>query len=58
MDFNGAEIYADPLAPSAVAGQFLSLGAAGRQAGNNHLWSMVQELNSDRHDCDHLSTPC
>jgi len=37
MDFNGVEIYADPLAPSAVAGQFLSLGAAVGKAGNNTL---------------------
>ncbi len=37
LDFNGVEIYADPLAPSADAGDFLSFPPASGQAGNNTL---------------------
>jgi hypothetical protein len=37
LDFNGVEIFADPLAPSALAGDFLSLAPASGTAGNNVL---------------------
>lgn len=37
LDFNGVEIFADPLAPSALAGDFLSLAPATGTAGNNVL---------------------
>lgn len=37
MDFNGVEIYADPLAPSAVAASFLTLAPTSGKAGNNNL---------------------
>lgn len=37
LDFNGVEIYADPLAPSAVAGSFLTLAPTAGKAGNNNL---------------------
>ena len=37
VNFNGIDIYADPLAPSALAGDFLSLGPASGKAGNNSL---------------------
>jgi hypothetical protein len=37
MDFNGVEIYADPLAPSAVAGDFLTFAPTAGKAGNNNL---------------------
>lgn len=37
VTFNGMEIYADPLAPSALAQDFLSLGTSGGKAGNNNL---------------------
>jgi hypothetical protein len=37
VTFNGMEIYADPLAPSALAQDFLSLGTGGGKAGNNNL---------------------
>lgn len=37
LTFNGVEIYADPLAPSALAGDFLSLAPASGKAGNNNL---------------------
>jgi hypothetical protein len=37
MDFNGVEIYADPLAPSAIAGDFLTLAPTQGKAGNNNL---------------------
>lgn len=35
--FNGIDIYADPLAPSAVAGEFISLAPANGVAGNSNL---------------------
>jgi hypothetical protein len=35
--FNGVDIYADPLAPSALAGDFLSLAPTAGKAGNNNL---------------------
>lgn len=35
--FNGVDIYADPLAPSALAQNFLSLATSGGVAGNNNL---------------------
>lgn len=35
--FNGVEIFADPLAPSALAGDFLALSPASGRAGNNNL---------------------
>ncbi len=35
--FNGVDIYADPLAPSALSGDFLSLAPAAGKAGNNNL---------------------
>jgi hypothetical protein len=35
--FNGVEIYPDPLAPSSLAGDFLSLAPTGGKAGNNNL---------------------
>ena len=37
LDFNGVEIYADPLAPSAQAGLFLTLAPTQGKAGNNNL---------------------
>ncbi len=37
LDFNGVEIYADPLAPSALAGDFLPFPPATGAAGNNTL---------------------
>ena len=37
LNFNGVDIYADPLAPSSQSSQFLSLGSTGGQAGNNNL---------------------
>lgn len=37
MDFNDVEIYADPLAPSAVAGNFLTFAPTAGKAGNNNL---------------------
>jgi hypothetical protein len=37
LTFNGVDIYADPLAPSALAQDFLSLGATAGKAGNNNL---------------------
>ncbi len=37
LNFNGVDIYADPLAPSAQAGDFLSLATANGQSGNNTL---------------------
>jgi hypothetical protein len=37
LTFNGVEIFADPLAPSALAGDFLSLAPASGKAGNNNL---------------------
>lgn len=37
LNFNGIDIYPDPLAPSALAGSFLSLAATGGIAGNNNL---------------------
>ena len=35
--FNGVDIYPDPLAPSALAGDFLSLAPTAGKAGNNNL---------------------
>jgi hypothetical protein len=37
LNFNGVDIYADPLAPSSESSQFLSLGGGGGRAGNNNL---------------------
>jgi hypothetical protein len=37
LTFNNMEIYADPLAPSALAGDFLSLAPTAGKAGNNNL---------------------
>ncbi len=37
LTFNGVDIYADPLAPSALAGDFLSLAPTAGKAGNNNL---------------------
>jgi hypothetical protein len=37
LDFNGVEIYADPLAPSYLASDFISLAPTGGKAGNNYL---------------------
>jgi len=37
LNFNGVDIYADPLAPSALAGNFLALAPASGTAGNNTL---------------------
>lgn len=37
LNFNSVDIYADPLAPSALAGNFLSLAPAGGTALNNNL---------------------
>lgn len=37
LNFNGVDIYADPLAPSALAGDFLSLAPTAGRAGNNNL---------------------
>lgn len=37
LNFNGVDIYADPLAPSAVAGQFLTLAPTAGRSGNNNL---------------------
>lgn len=37
LNFNGVEIFADPLAPSALAGDFLSLAPANGVSGNNTL---------------------
>jgi hypothetical protein len=37
LNFNGVDIYADPLAPSALAGDFLSLAPTPGSAGNNNL---------------------
>ena len=37
LNFNGVDIYADPLAPSAKSSQFLSLAGGGGAAGNNNL---------------------
>ncbi len=37
LTFNGVEIFADPLAPSALAGDFLALAPASGRAGNNNL---------------------
>lgn len=37
LNFNGIDIYADPLAPSALAGDFLTLAPAVGKAGNNFL---------------------
>jgi hypothetical protein len=37
LNFNGVDIYADPLAPSAKSSQFLSLSGGGGIAGNNNL---------------------
>ena len=37
LNFNGVDIYADPLAPSAQAGLFLPLGPAQGKAGNTNL---------------------
>ncbi len=35
--FNGVDIYADPLAPSALAGNYLSLAPTAGRSGNNNL---------------------
>ena len=37
LTFNGIDIYADPLAPSALAGDFLALGTPTSKSGNNTL---------------------
>ena len=37
LTFNGVDIYADPLAPSALASNFLSLAPTAGKAGNNNL---------------------
>jgi len=37
LNFNGVDIYADPLAPSAIAGNFLPLAPAQGKAGNTNL---------------------
>lgn len=37
LNFNGVDIYADPLAPSSQSSQFLSLSGGGGKAGNNNL---------------------
>ncbi len=37
LTFNGMEVYPDPLAPSALAGDFLALAPATGKAGNNVL---------------------
>src|SRR5215475_1172343 len=37
LNFNGIDIYADPLAPSQESEQFLSLGGGGGRAGNANL---------------------
>lgn len=37
LNFNGVDIYADPLAPSSQSSQFLSLASGGGKAGNNNL---------------------
>lgn len=37
LTFNGVDIYADPLAPSALAQDFLSLAPTAGKAGNNNL---------------------
>jgi len=37
LNFNGVDIYADPLAPSSQSSQFLSLAGGGGAAGNNNL---------------------
>jgi hypothetical protein len=37
LNFNSVDIYADPLAPSALAGNFLALAPAGGTALNNNL---------------------
>lgn len=37
LTFNGVDIYADPLAPSALAGDFLPLGVPTSKSGNNTL---------------------
>ncbi len=37
VTFNGMELYPDPLAPSALAADFLSLAPSGGKAGNNNL---------------------
>jgi hypothetical protein len=37
LTFNGVEIFADPLAPSSLAADFLSLAATGGIGGNNNL---------------------
>ncbi len=37
LTFNGIDIYADPLAPSALAGNFLSLAPTAGKSGNNNL---------------------
>lgn len=37
LNFNSVDIYADPLAPSALAGNFLSLAPAGGTSLNNNL---------------------
>lgn len=37
LNFNGVDIYADPLAPSALAGDFIALSPAPGTSGNNFL---------------------
>ncbi len=37
LTFNGVEIFADPLAPSALAGDFLALAPSSSTSGNNNL---------------------
>jgi hypothetical protein len=37
LNFDGMDIYKDPLAPSAIAGEFISLGAVQGKAGNTSL---------------------
>ncbi len=37
LTFNGVEIFADPLAPSALAGDFLALAPSSSISGNNNL---------------------
>ncbi len=37
VTFNGMELYPDPLAPSALAGNFLSLAPTAGKSGNNNL---------------------
>ena len=37
LNFNGVDIYPDPLAPSSTASNYLSLAPSGGKAGNNNL---------------------